>query len=65
MNVLLKETPSEEGRVVLDTLKLAVSHALEKKRRLELSNMSRMAPAAPAPPSGAAPATPAAKAYST
>lgn len=34
MNVLLKETPSEEGRVVLDTLKLAVSHALEKKRRL-------------------------------
>jgi len=34
MNVLLKETPSEEGRVMLDTLKQAVSHALEKKRRL-------------------------------
>jgi len=35
MNVLLKETPSEEGgRIVLDTLKQAVSHALEKKRRL-------------------------------
>ncbi|OIP99317.1 MAG: hypothetical protein AUK35_08475 [Zetaproteobacteria bacterium CG2_30_46_52] len=31
MNVLLKETPSEEGRIVLGTLKQAVSHALEKK----------------------------------
>ena len=34
MNVLLKEKPSEEGRVMLDTLKQAVTHALEKKRRL-------------------------------
>lgn len=34
MNVLLKENPSEEGRIVLDTLKQAVSHALEKKRLL-------------------------------
>jgi len=34
MNVLLKETPSEEGKVMLDSLKQAVTHALEKKRRL-------------------------------
>jgi len=29
MNVLLKDVPSEEDRVMLDTLKQAVSHALE------------------------------------
>lgn len=34
MNASLKEMPSEEGRVILDTLRQAVSHALEKKRRL-------------------------------
>lgn len=34
MNVLLKDVPSEEDRVMLDTLKQAVSHALEWKRRL-------------------------------
>ena len=34
MNVLLKDMPSEEGRVMLDALKQAVSHAFERKRRL-------------------------------
>ncbi|TLS68682.1 hypothetical protein FEF65_02990 [Mariprofundus erugo] len=34
MNVLRKEMPSEEGQIMLDTLKQAVSHALERKRRL-------------------------------
>ncbi|HKJ82899.1 MAG TPA: hypothetical protein VJ961_02630 [Mariprofundaceae bacterium] len=34
MNVLLKEMPSEEGQVMLNSLKQAVSHALERKRRL-------------------------------
>jgi len=34
MNISLKTTPSEESRVLLDSLKTAVVHALEKKRRL-------------------------------
>ena len=34
MNTSLKTTPSEESRVLLDTLRAAVAHALEKKRRL-------------------------------
>jgi len=34
MNISLKTSPSEEGRVLLDTLKTAVAHALERKRRL-------------------------------
>lgn len=34
MNVSLKSTPSEESRLLLDTLKTAVAHELEKKRRL-------------------------------
>ncbi|MDX8389066.1 MAG: hypothetical protein R8M38_01110 [Mariprofundaceae bacterium] len=34
MNVSLKTTPSQESRILLDTLKTAVAHALEKKRRL-------------------------------
>ena len=34
MNRLTKAEPSEEGQVMLDSLKTAVAHALEKKRRL-------------------------------
>ncbi|MDQ6987418.1 MAG: hypothetical protein Q9M25_06430 [Mariprofundaceae bacterium] len=34
MNVSLKTTSSEESRILLETLKTAVAHALEKKRRL-------------------------------
>jgi len=34
MNTSLKTNPSEESRILLDTLKTAVAHALEKKRRL-------------------------------
>jgi len=34
MNVSLKSTPSEKSRLLLDALKTAVAHELEKKRRL-------------------------------
>jgi len=34
MNTSLKAKPSEEGRILLDALKAAVTHALERKRRL-------------------------------
>ncbi|PJA33531.1 MAG: hypothetical protein CO187_01210 [Zetaproteobacteria bacterium CG_4_9_14_3_um_filter_53_7] len=34
MNSSLKTNPSEESRILLDTLKTAVTQALEKKRRL-------------------------------
>jgi len=34
MNIPLKTTPSEESLILLETLKTAVTHALERKRRL-------------------------------
>ncbi len=34
MNTSLKTTSSEESRILLDTLKTAIAHALERKRRL-------------------------------
>ncbi|MHB8708566.1 MAG: hypothetical protein ACYC9I_06795 [Desulfuromonadales bacterium] len=34
MNAMIKKKPSEEGRVLLETLQRAVSQALERKRRL-------------------------------
>lgn len=34
MSSSIKTEPSKEGQVMLDTLKTAVAHALEKKRRL-------------------------------
>jgi len=34
MNNSRKDEPSKESQVMLDTLKTAVAHALEKKRRL-------------------------------
>lgn len=34
MKITLKTTPSEEGQIILDSLRKAVTQALEKKRRL-------------------------------
>ena len=34
MSISIKTEPSKESQVMLDTLKTAVAHALEKKRRL-------------------------------
>jgi len=34
MNAMIKKKPSEEGRVLLETLQRAVSQALERKKRL-------------------------------
>jgi len=34
MNISIIAEPSEESQVMLDSLKTAVAHALEKKRRL-------------------------------
>jgi len=34
LNTSLKSKPSEDGRVMLDSLKAAVAHTLDKKRRL-------------------------------
>ena len=34
MKITMKTTPSKEGQVMLDSLQKAITHALEKKRRL-------------------------------
>ena len=34
MNASLKKAPSEEGRILLETLRMAVSQILDKKKRL-------------------------------
>jgi predicted solute-binding protein len=34
MNIIKKDLPSQEGRKMLETLRLSVSKTLEKKRRL-------------------------------